>query len=245
VQLREAETGAIPDKVDSDGDKIDDKDGDKTDDRADDKNGDKGGDTDGDKDDGKNNSEGDNQDDGKNNSEGDDQDDDKKNSESKETSAVEIDAESKDAKTDAAKSSSEQQRDVEETVSDVSEDEVRTMRLAALNNLALCRYKCGQHSVAERCASAALQLDPKNTKSLFYRGRARAQLNRLDAARDDLAAALAAQPDNQSVRIELQKITKRLESEQAHEKKVYGAMFGGKHSNSATTQPRTAAASSN
>jgi len=107
----------------------------------------------------------------------------------------------------------------------VDQAEVNQVNVAALNNLALCKFKIGEHNKAEAAATLALSLEPDNPKSLFYRGRARTELGNLQAAREDLIAAIEKQPDNKRAQFELEKVEKKLSSQAKTEKKVYAAMF--------------------
>eukprot|EP00928_Gymnodinium_smaydae_P073334 TRINITY_DN56551_c0_g1_i1.p1 TRINITY_DN56551_c0_g1~~TRINITY_DN56551_c0_g1_i1.p1 ORF type:complete len:736 (+),score=199.69 TRINITY_DN56551_c0_g1_i1:84-2291(+) len=76
-------------------------------------------------------------------------------------------------------------------------------------NLALCHLRSEDWEEAKRCATRALEADPKNAKGLYRRGVAAARLGLLDAAEADLARAQALEP-SADVRRELLDIRARL-----------------------------------
>jgi len=125
---------------------------------------------------------------------------------------------------DEDETQNEQQEQVKEPLG-VTESEVRDVQLAALNNFALCKFKLESYQDAESIASLALNLDPENGKSLYYRGRARAALGNLEDARSDLELALQVSGNDRGVVIELDKVEKRIAAQQKQEKRMYGAMF--------------------
>ncbi|KAA8492712.1 Peptidyl-prolyl cis-trans isomerase FKBP62 [Porphyridium purpureum] len=110
----------------------------------------------------------------------------------------------------------------------IPDEDVQQLRLACLNNLALCNFKEGDHAQAEEIASKALSIDPENAKGFFYRGRARYASGKFSEARDDLREAAQRNPDNKGIRLELDRVEKKLSAQSHQERRVYGAMFSGR-----------------
>jgi tetratricopeptide (TPR) repeat protein len=77
------------------------------------------------------------------------------------------------------------------------------------SNLALCYLKEGRNEKCVERASAVLKNDSDNTKCLFRRGVARANLNDFDRAREDLEAAEKLSPDDKGTKREIAKLNKR------------------------------------
>jgi len=92
---------------------------------------------------------------------------------------------------------------------------------AAMACLKLEMWEDGAHY-----ATLALEQDPDNVKAMFRRGVCRAQLPRfLDEARDDLTAALKAEPNNRDAREQLAKVKQQLKEFKQQEKERMAAMF--------------------
>jgi tetratricopeptide (TPR) repeat protein len=109
---------------------------------------------------------------------------------------------------------------------DPSEQEVRELHVVCLNNLVLCLLKLGENKRAAELATISARLDPTNHKPLFYRGRARHAMGDWDDAKADLYAAAKLAPRNMGVRIELDKLTKKMKLHKAQERSAAKAMFG-------------------
>jgi tetratricopeptide (TPR) repeat protein len=109
---------------------------------------------------------------------------------------------------------------------DPAEAEVRDLHVACLNNLSLCLLKTGDHRRVVEMASLSTQMDPLNHKPLFYRGRARHALGDWDEAKADLYAAAKLAPKMFGIRIEIDKLNKKMQQHMVRERKVAAAMFG-------------------
>lgn len=105
------------------------------------------------------------------------------------------------------------------------ENEVNSMRVAILSNIALTYFKQDRFQQAEQYASATLKLDSNNVKALFCRGRARMQLAELESAKEDLLQAAKLQPQNKDIRRELDELQKKMVKYGKQEKATYRAMF--------------------
>merc|ERR1719375_737755 len=69
--------------------------------------------------------------------------------------------------------------------------QIKELKLAHFCNLAMCHLKQGPNLQKARTnCSKALELDPKNVKALFRRGKCHAQLGLLDEAKEDLERVL-------------------------------------------------------
>lgn len=118
-----------------------------------------------------------------------------------------------------------EQEPVEEEQADPDDEEVTALKVTALNNLSLCLVKLEDFKRAAESASAALQLDPDNSKGHYYRGRALVALGEWELARDDLVKAAKLQPNNMGIRMEITKLDKKRKSFQNLERKQAAAMF--------------------
>lgn len=67
--------------------------------------------------------------------------------------------------------------------------------------------------------------DPKNTKALFRRGKARAELGQTDAAKEDFDKARKLEPDNKEVIRELQVITMQERELYDKQREMYKGLF--------------------
>ena len=67
--------------------------------------------------------------------------------------------------------------------------------------------------------------DPKNTKALFRRGKARAELGQTDAAKDDFEKARKLEPDNKEVARELRVIAKQERELYDKQREMYKGLF--------------------
>ncbi|EME29616.1 Peptidyl-prolyl cis-trans isomerase FKBP62 [Galdieria sulphuraria] len=105
------------------------------------------------------------------------------------------------------------------------QDEVNSMKVAILSNIALTYFKQDRFQQAEQYATATLKLDSNNVKALFCRGRARMQLAELQSAKEDLLQAAKLQPQNKDIRRELDELQKKLVKYGKQEKATYRAMF--------------------
>lgn len=67
--------------------------------------------------------------------------------------------------------------------------------------------------------------DPKNTKALFRRGKARAELGQTDAAKGDFEKARQLEPDNKDVIRELRLIAKQERELYDKQREMYKGLF--------------------
>lgn len=109
---------------------------------------------------------------------------------------------------------------------DPVESEVRELHIVTLNNFALCCIKMGENKKAVDSASLAATMDKSSHKPLFYRARARGALGDWEEAKADLLAAAKLAPKNMGIRIELDKLNKKMKAHKANERKAAAAMFG-------------------
>eukprot|EP00899_Mesostigma_viride_P009847 jgi/Mesvir1/18864/Mv10516-RA.1 len=77
-------------------------------------------------------------------------------------------------------------------------------------NLASCYLKMGAHAKAARECDEVLASDRSNLKALFRRGQAHMHLGQLQGARDDLRAALALSPGDDTVAAMLAQVEKKI-----------------------------------
>lgn len=109
---------------------------------------------------------------------------------------------------------------------DPAEEDVRELHVVCLNNLCLCLLKLAENKKVVELASLSARMDPANHKPLFYRGRARHAMADYDEAKADLFAAAKLAPRNMGIRIEIDKLTKKMKIHKAQERKAAAAMFG-------------------
>jgi tetratricopeptide (TPR) repeat protein len=67
--------------------------------------------------------------------------------------------------------------------------------------------------------------DPKNTKALFRRGKARAELGQTDAAKEDFEKARKLEPENKEVIRELRVIAKQERELYDKQREMYKGLF--------------------
>ncbi|KAL0064281.1 hypothetical protein AAF712_008725 [Marasmius tenuissimus] len=77
-------------------------------------------------------------------------------------------------------------------------------------NRAAAYLKLGKNEDASRDCTTVLSLNPSNVKALFRRGQARLDMDKIAEAREDFEAAEKIEPNNQSVKDELEKIRQKL-----------------------------------
>ncbi|KAG0555064.1 hypothetical protein KC19_12G141600 [Ceratodon purpureus] len=92
-------------------------------------------------------------------------------------------------------------------------------------NLAACFLKIHRFEEAIGHCSVVLAEDPKNTKALFRRGKARAELGQTDAAKDDFEKARKLEPDNKEVARELRVIAKQERELYDKQREMYKGLF--------------------
>lgn len=67
--------------------------------------------------------------------------------------------------------------------------------------------------------------DKNNTKALFRRGKARAELGQTDAAKEDLEKAQKLEPDNKAVKLELRSIAQQEKELYEKQREMYKGLF--------------------
>lgn len=95
--------------------------------------------------------------------------------------------------------------------------------LSLHNNAAAAQLRLEQWEAAASSASAALGLDPTNSKALFRRGVARNKLGQLASAHDDLKAACRADPKNRTARAELAAVQAAVKAQRGGERASWAA----------------------
>lgn len=113
----------------------------------------------------------------------------------------------------------------EEATDDPKESEVRDLHVVCLNNMALCLLKTGDNKKVVELTTLSMQMDPTNHKPSFYRGRARHALGDWVEAKKDLLAAARISPKNMGIRIEFDKLNKKIKLDKERERKAAAAMF--------------------
>ncbi|KAJ8081162.1 hypothetical protein PM082_018005 [Marasmius tenuissimus] len=76
-------------------------------------------------------------------------------------------------------------------------------------NRAAAYLKLGKNEDASRDCTTVLSLNPSNVKALFRRGQARVDMDKITEAREDFEAAEKIEPNNRSVKDELEKIRQK------------------------------------
>lgn len=110
----------------------------------------------------------------------------------------------------------------------LSDQEVSTRRshLVALHlNLSLCANKAGLHALARRHADIALGAEPENAKALYRRGQAAAGQSDFEAALQDLQRAAELQPQDRTIRAEIQSVQRGLKAHKEVQKTMFQSVF--------------------
>lgn len=110
----------------------------------------------------------------------------------------------------------------------LTKDDMRARRagLVALHlNLALCAAKQGKATEARRHCTIALSADPDNPKALFRRGSAAMSQGDYQEAMGDLQRAAELQPQDRTIREELQTLQRRMKDHNALEKTMFQNVF--------------------
>jgi len=104
-------------------------------------------------------------------------------------------------------------------------EEGKSLVLSSNLNMAQAYLNLKDYASANEKAGKVLNEDPNNIKALYRRGVARNNLGLPDEAMVDLKAALALDPANANVKIELAKSKKSIADAKAKNKKAYSGMF--------------------
>ncbi|KAI4384664.1 hypothetical protein MLD38_002786 [Melastoma candidum] len=106
----------------------------------------------------------------------------------------------------------------------------RDMALAVKNpchlNMAACLIKLKRFEEAIGHCSMVLTEDENNTKALFRRGKARAELGQTDAAHEDFLKARKHAPDDKAIGRELRALAEQDKALYQKQKEIYKGIFG-------------------
>lgn len=108
---------------------------------------------------------------------------------------------------------------------DEIDGEATTIWVTSKLNAAQCAINLSDYPLAASSATAVLKKDPKNVKSLYRRGLARNHMGMSEEALEDLNAAVAIDPDNKPIAIEIAKAKKAIADAKKKAKQTYGNMF--------------------
>ncbi|KAH1186763.1 peptidyl-prolyl cis-trans isomerase FKBP4 [Mauremys mutica] len=109
--------------------------------------------------------------------------------------------------------------------SEEDDAKAKSLRLAALLNLAMCHLKLKEYSLALENCSKALELDSSNEKGLFRRGEAHLAVNDFELARADFQKVLQLYPSNKAAKVQLLACQQKIREQHEREKKMYANMF--------------------
>lgn len=110
-----------------------------------------------------------------------------------------------------------------------SEEEMREVieqKLVIYNNLAAAQLMIEAYESALISVNRVLQLNPKNVKALFRKGKILKAKGQIYEAGEILRQAFLLEPENSAVKMELSNCVKLQQTEKQHEKKLYRKMFG-------------------
>jgi len=92
-------------------------------------------------------------------------------------------------------------------------------------NMAACKLKTESYKEVISWSTKALELDSKNVKALFRRGKAYSNVNENEKAKSDLVLALQLDPSASEAQQELRKVEENIVANTKKEKQFYGGMF--------------------
>jgi len=111
--------------------------------------------------------------------------------------------------------------------SDVARHEARDkLMLTCCLNLAQCELKMERFIQAFQHASAAVSMEPNNSKALYRRGSAALSNGLYDQAHADLTRAAKVEPRNAEIRAQLQTCQQRARESEQRDRSTFGGMFG-------------------
>ncbi|KAG2500970.1 hypothetical protein HYH03_000792 [Edaphochlamys debaryana] len=124
-------------------------------------------------------------------------------------------------------------------------DKAEKLKVLVHLNMAACQLKTEDYNTAIYNCGQVLNMDPKNVKALFRRGKARLALGRTEEAKEDLEAARKLDPSDAGIIAELRLLAKV----QGEEKKAQEQLFKGKiaapvAASSSSSAPAAAASAS-
>ena len=103
--------------------------------------------------------------------------------------------------------------------------EGKQLLVTCLLNSAQAYINLHDYPTAVLKSTAVLKLEPDNVKALYRRGLARNHSGLADEALEDLNRALSKEPENKSVKLEIQKSKKMIIEAKKKAKAAYGSMF--------------------
>jgi tetratricopeptide (TPR) repeat protein len=116
----------------------------------------------------------------------------------------------------------------EGALDDEQKKQVDGVKLSAMTNHTLCKVKSNDFSEQGVLghSNAALAVDPKSVKALYYRGLAHSKMGHMANALSDFKAAAAIDPANKDVARELAALRAKNKAETDRERKAFGGFFG-------------------
>mmetsp|Transcript_21625 Transcript_21625/g.42252 ORF Transcript_21625/g.42252 Transcript_21625/m.42252 type:complete len:387 (-) Transcript_21625:312-1472(-) len=111
--------------------------------------------------------------------------------------------------------------------SDVARREARDrLMVTCCLNLSQCELKLKRFTQAFQHASAAVSMEPNNSKALYRRGSAALSAGLYDQASADLTRAAKLEPRNAEIRAQLQTCQQRARESEQRDRSTFGGLFG-------------------
>lgn len=110
------------------------------------------------------------------------------------------------------------------------DEQIQCCWIALQTNLSMVLWKQGKYRQSANVATKVLERHPEHVKALYRRAVARRKMGCPEEARDDLRAALRADPDNITCKKELVGIKKELEESKEAQKRALSRAFSNKSS---------------
>ncbi|XP_053111189.1 peptidyl-prolyl cis-trans isomerase D [Hemicordylus capensis] len=104
-------------------------------------------------------------------------------------------------------------------------EKLNAAALTCYINIAACKLKLSEWQDAIENCTAALSIDPANTKALYRRAQAWKGRRHHDQALADLQKAQSIAPQDKAIQMEIQKVKQKIKTEKEKEKAVYAKMF--------------------
>jgi tetratricopeptide (TPR) repeat protein len=103
--------------------------------------------------------------------------------------------------------------------------QVNNLKVLVNNNMAAVYIKNGNLPKALNASNIVLQIEPKNVKALFRRGKAYLDEGNLDRAEADLMEAEKLDPEDKGIKKEIQVLKKKIKEDDKKKQKFYSNMF--------------------
>eukprot|EP00755_Sulcionema_specki_P004356 Sspe_Gene.29890::Locus_14435_Transcript_1_1_Confidence_1.000_Length_1794::g.29890::m.29890/K09571/FKBP4_5; FK506-binding protein 4/5 len=116
-------------------------------------------------------------------------------------------------------------KDPSEVKSASQKAEVERAKVPLLTNLAAVQLALKEYAAVVEVCSDALKIDPKNTKALFRRAKARRLRDEYELARKDFDLLLELEPQHPDAKGELELLAKQEKAHKAKAKEVFTNMF--------------------